>query len=303
MLDLIEAHPLLTTLVGGTILGIAGYILKRLLDPKTSGKKQTVKQSSIGRDLQQADVILNQPSFKNFGHTGESVHFSKIPLNPSIKEVSEVMNGGFSSTHVNFQVRLKSETDLELKEAYLVYKEKKIHCKPRERKLQQVTNNSLLFDPTDLPFIPDVIFHLKMKVCDYYDHCCELTHELQMKQFPHKDFSGKNSGRWEIHPISIFKIRNCVIQAGNHQDTEMERAIEDWNDWKKDENDRVAKELQEAVNDINRRGMTINDGPYKQKADQIMEGHKKNVAKQQKMVRRELEDLGHSQKEIDEMLE
>ena len=290
-------HPLATTIVGGVIVLLIGYISKKIVGEKGEeivSRNQVIKNSSVGRDVQQADVILNQPSFQNFGHSGERVN-SKIPLNPSIKEISEVMNGGHSSTHVNFQVCLKSETDLELKEAYLVYKGNNILCKPRDRKLNQVTNNSLLFDPKDLPFIPDTIFHLKMKISDYYDHCCELTHELQMKQFPHKDFSGKNSGRWEIHPIGIFKIRNF-------QNAEIERAIEDWNDWKKDENNRVAKELQEAANDIYRRGMTINDGPYKQKADQIMETHMQNVTKQQKVIRRELEDSGHSQEEIDKIL-
>jgi len=69
------------------------------------------------------------------------------------------------------------------------------------------TWNSFLFASSELPFVPDEALSLKIRVCDHSGHCCELAHELQMKQFPHPEHTGRNSGRWEIQPSGIFKVQ------------------------------------------------------------------------------------------------
>lgn len=175
MLGLIEAHPLATTVVGGVIVLFIGYITKMLVRGRKTPK---------GQECQ-------------------------IELSPSIREIPPVMNGGkLQGDYANFQVRFRAKVDLELKEASLICDGKIIPCKDRDSKLRQIDDN-FLFKANELPFIPDKILYLKLKVCDHNGHCCELIHELQMKQFPHPDFKGKISGRWEIHSKGIFKVK-CV---------------------------------------------------------------------------------------------
>jgi hypothetical protein len=133
----------------------------------------------------------------------------KIKLAPAVHDIPAVMNGGtFQGQFANFQIRFGSETDLEFVDAALFHETKMIRCESRIAKLEGGKAwNSFLFASSELPFIPDEILKLKIRVCDHSGHCCELIHELQMKQFPHPEYTGRQSGRWEIHPTGIFKIR------------------------------------------------------------------------------------------------
>ncbi|MBU2213379.1 hypothetical protein KKC44_04295 [Patescibacteria group bacterium] len=173
MFNWIEAHPLATTVVGGVIVIFIGYLAKRFM----GGRKMSNSQEC------------------------------KIELSPSIREIPPVMNGGkLQGEYANFQIRFRSKSDLELKEATLICGEKIIPCKDRDSKLRQIDDN-FLFEANKIPFVPDEILYLKIQVCDHNGNCCELTHELQMKQFPRPDYEGKISGRWEIHPKGIFKVK------------------------------------------------------------------------------------------------
>ncbi|MEK7591342.1 MAG: hypothetical protein AAB489_04005 [Patescibacteria group bacterium] len=142
--------------------------------------------------------------------TDQETQECKIALAPAIHyETITVMNGGdLQGGFANFQIRFGSETDLELIDAALFHASKTIRCKPRDAKLDGGKNwNSFLFASSELPFVPDEILSLKIRVCDNSGRCCEMAHELQMKQFPHTEYTGIKSGRWEIHPKGIFKVR------------------------------------------------------------------------------------------------
>ncbi|MDD4627892.1 MAG: hypothetical protein PHE68_00670 [Candidatus Peribacteraceae bacterium] len=216
MLIWVEAHPLVTGIICvflAAILGVIGYFLKKLIEPSASSKNQSIKNSNVGGDVQQAEVILNHPSFNSY--TEDKVEAGKIKLAPSLGAIPPVMNGGiFQGDFACFQIRFGSETDLELIGASIMHGAQKIDCQSRDSKLLGGKNwNSFHFSSAELPFIPDEIFSIIIKVSDHDDHCSELIHQLQMKQFPHPEYVGVISGRWEIHPIGIFKIKSCKAAA------------------------------------------------------------------------------------------
>ena len=108
----------------------------------------------------------------------------------------------------NLQIRFGSETELEFVDAVLFMKDKRIRCEQRDTKLNGGKDwNSFDFKALELEFAPDQMISLKIRVADHLGHCCELSLDLQMKQYPHPDYSGIRSGRWEIQPRGIFKIR------------------------------------------------------------------------------------------------
>ena len=96
--------------------------------------------------------------------------------------------------------------------------------------------------------------------------------------------------------------RQKLDSVSPSDEKQITRISEDWKDYLSEENERVAKELQGAVADAHRRGFKITDGLYKRSADLIMEQHGKNIAKQKKIYRRNLEDLGCEEKKINQIL-
>ncbi len=118
------------------------------------------------------------------------------------------MNGGNMQQFANLQIRFGSETDLEFVDAVMFMKNKRIRCEQRDSKLNGGRDwNSFDVRAAEMEFVPDQMMMLKIRVADHLGHCCELSLELQMKQFPHPEYSGIKSGRWEIQPRGIFSIR------------------------------------------------------------------------------------------------
>lgn len=153
-----------------------------------------------------------------FGWTGKLVRwiYSKvkyekrcqIQMSPTLDLIPPIMNGGqFQGQFACLQVRFGSDTDLELIDAVIVHGTTIIKNQTRDRRLDGGRNwNSIMFNSAGLPFLPNEAMQLKIRVADHNNNCCDLIHDLQMKQFPHPDYSGRNSGRWEIYTPGIFKI-------------------------------------------------------------------------------------------------
>ncbi len=119
------------------------------------------------------------------------------------------MNGGNMQKFANFQIRFGSETNLELIDAALFIDGKMIKCEQQQDAMLNGGRdwNSFNFSASELVYIQDKVFKLKIRVADHQSHCCELSSEMQMKQFLAPQQFGVRMGRWEIQPKRIFKIK------------------------------------------------------------------------------------------------
>lgn len=133
----------------------------------------------------------------------------QIKLAPEIHpSIPYPMNGGNVQKFANIQVRFGSDTYLELIDAKFFFKKNEIRCEDRDIKLNGGKEwNSFDFDASSLTFVPDEVFIFKIRVSDHMGHCCELSSDMQMKQFLAPKQSGIKMGRWEIHQKGIFNAK------------------------------------------------------------------------------------------------